>query len=642
MYIALVQNNPKMGALRENAERALESLDALAASPYPPDLVIFPAFALTGSPVDGLCFSDAFAIELLDVAHAFMGKASVPTLIGTLIPRPMEEIEGFASEPEALFCRNGTGGALGFVDIGDEWGPSRYAASVTTVIDGHTITVLLDDYPEPGDDFSNSDVVVMLLAKEYRGTNTMFTASDQLGYLRGFARANGVWVVAANLVGAQDGIVYDGASVILRPDGTVATAAEPFVEQTLTCNISLDGGSHGRGNPGGGSRGNPGGGSRSNPGGGSLGNPGGGSLGNPTGVAISGSNLKGGGFSGPTTFATPSTQREPAGEGDLLVKPLLPYEADWRALELCIHDYVHKNGFTDVVIGLSGGIDSAVTAALAVDALGSEHVHGVLMPGPYSSQGSIDDALVLAHNLGIETFTMPITEPLETFRELSRATLGQEGSALARQNIQARIRTIHLMHLSNTFGWLLLNTGNKSEAAMGYSTLYGDTAGALAPLGNVYKTDVYGLAHWRNGRGVVIPAAILEKAPSAELYDGQTDQDSLPPYDLLDRILRLHIEDGLGVDQILEYTRQESDDEGVTVELVEQVLDSVRAAEYKRRQEPLAPSLGYLDMVADRAWPLTNGFKDYHRDLQLDGGLTDYLGMIRSWKRPEGWDFLAN
>jgi NAD+ synthase (glutamine-hydrolysing) len=616
MYIAIVQSNPRMGALRENAERALEFLDTLAASPYPPDLVVFPAFALTGSPVDGLCFSDAFSVESLDVAHAFMEKASIPTIIGTLIPRPLEDIEGFISEPEALFCTNGAGGALGFVDIGNEWGPVRYASSITTVIDGHTISVLLDDYPEPEDDFSGSEVVIMLLAKEYRGTNTMFTASEQLGYLRSFARKDGVWVIVANLVGAQDGTVYDGASVVLRPDGTVATAAEPFIEQVVTCNISL-----GRSPAAAGVSG-------------ASGVRGASGMGRASGASAVSMTSAVSGVSG--------VGREAPGESDRLVKPLLPYEADWKALELCIHDYVGKNGFTDVVIGLSGGIDSAVTASLAVDALGAEHVHGVLMPGPHSSPGSVDDATAFAANLGIETLTLPITEPLEAFRKLSQEVLGQEGSFLARQNIQARIRTIHLMHLSNTFGWLLLNTGNKSEAAMGFSTLYGDTAGALAPLGNVYKTDVYGLAHWRNGKRVVIPPAIIEKAPSAELYDGQKDQDSLPPYDLLDRILRLHIEDGLGVDQILEYTRQEADDEGVTVELVERVLDTVRGAEYKRRQEPLAPSLGYLDMSADRGWPLTNGFKDHYRNLKPDTGLADYLGMIHSWKRPEGWGFLAN
>jgi NAD+ synthetase len=514
-----------------------------------------------------------------------MQRASLPTLIGTLIPRPLEEIMGFVSEPEVLFCREGSGGALGFVDTSNDWSSSHYASSITTVLDGHTVSVLLDDYPEPDDDFSDSELVVLMLAKDYHGTNTMFTASEQLGFLRQFARRNRVWVLVANLVGAQDGTVYDGASVVLRPDGSIAEAAEPFVEQVITCNLAV----------------------------------------------------------GSPAPSTPATGSLAAGiEDDHLIKPLLPYEADWRALELCIRDYVTKNGFTDVVIGLSGGIDSAVTATLAVDALGAEHVHGVLMPGPHSSPGSVADATALAESLGIKTLTMPITGPLEAFRALSQEVLEQEGSFLARQNIQARIRTINLMHLSNTFGWLLLNTGNKSEAAMGFSTLYGDTAGALAPLGNVYKTDVYGLALWRNERSAVIPSAILEKAPSAELYDGQTDQDTLPPYELLDRILRLHIEDGLGVDQILEFARQEPDGEKIEKELVERVLDTVRSAEYKRRQEPLAPPLGYLDMGTDRNWPITCGFKDHHRDLKPDIGLGDYLTMIRSWKRPEGWDFLAN
>ncbi|MDR0350361.1 MAG: NAD(+) synthase, partial [Coriobacteriales bacterium] len=310
---------------------------------------------------------------------------------------------------------------------------------------------------------------------------------------------------------------------------------------------------------------------------------------------------------------------------------------------LCVRDYVIKNGFTDVVLGLSGGIDSAVTATLACDALGAERVHGVLMPGPHSSQGSIDDAAELAENLGIETLTLPITEPLGAFYALFEDRLGQQGSFLARQNIQARIRTVYLMHLSNTFGWLLLNTGNKSEAAMGFSTLYGDTAGALAPLGNVYKTDVYGLARWRNERTRVIPEATLVKAPSAELYDGQTDQDSLPPYELLDRVLRLHIEEGFGIQRILEHLRHEPDVEGLSEGLVAKVLQGVQAAEYKRRQEPLAPSLGNVDMRDDRSWPLTNGFID-HGHSQPDSAfdLEAYLGMMNDWKRPEGWGFLAN
>jgi NAD+ synthase (glutamine-hydrolysing) len=593
MYIAIVQNNPTAGALRENMERALESLDALAASPYPPDLVVFPAYALTGAPLEGLCFSDAFAAESIDVAHAFIQKASLPALVGSFIPRPLDDEMGFVSEPEVLFSKEGSGGALGFVDFENDWSMTHYASSITTIIDGQTVSVLLDDFPEPADDFSDSDIVILLLAKEYRGTNSMFTASEQLSYLRELARENKIWVVAANLVGAQDTTVFDGASVVLKPDGTVAAAAEAFQEQILVCNISADA---------------------------------------PGLDALADGRLD---------SAVGGAQGQAVGD-EQIIKPLLPYEADWRAMKLCLRDYVVKNGFTDVVLGVSGGIDSAVCATLAVDALGCEHVHGVLMPGPHSSAGSVEDALALAANLGIETLTLPIDQPLEAFRTLSREVLGQEGSPLAQQNIQARIRTVSLMHLSNTFGWLLLNTGNKSEAAMGFSTLYGDTAGALAPLGNVYKTDVYGLAHWRNEQRPVIPVEILEKAPSAELYDGQKDCDTLPPYDLLDYILRLHIEDDYGVDQILEFASREPEGETLTSELVQQVLATVQQAEFKRRQEPLAPTLGYRAIGLDRNWPVTNGFADHYRNLKPNVQLSDYLGMIRSWRQPEGWDFLAN
>jgi NAD+ synthetase len=573
MYVAIVQNNPTVGALRANAAHVLESLDALAASAYPPDLVVLPSCALTGSPLDGLCYSEAFMAEALDVARLFMERAPLPTLVGTLLPAPLEE-GGFLVEPEVLFCNGGEGTTLGFIDPPGQWEPLRYTSSVTVSLDGQTVSVLLDGPPEPEDDFSASDVVIVMLAKEYQGTDTMFTASDQLGYLREVARRDDVWILAVNLVGAQDDVVYDGASVVLAPDGSVVEAAAPFAEQVLSFNIGPD--------------------------------------------------------------------RHPGNEERRLVRPLLPYDADWRALGLSVRDYVCKNGFTDVVIGLSGGIDSAVTAALACDALGAEHVHGVLMPGPCSSEGSVRDAAALAANLGIETLSLPITGPLEAFFALYQEVLGQEGSFLARQNIQARIRAVHLMQLSNTFGWLLLNTGNKSEAAMGFSTLYGDTAGAFAPLGNLYKTDVYGLAHWRNERSPVIPAEIMEKPPSAELYEGQKDQDSLPPYEVLDRILRLHIEDGLGVDQILEYTRQVPDGAALAEDLVVTVLDTVRRTEYKRRQEPLAPALGSLDMGVDRDWPITNGFTDHSRGLVPDGRPEDYLAMLRGWKRPEGWGFLAN
>ena len=593
MYIAVVQNNPRLGALKENAEKILESIDSLALSTYPPDLVIFPAYALTGTPAAGLQISDSFAAETLDAARLVIEKTSLPALIGTMIPRPIPDELSFMCEPEVLFCKDGKGGALGFVDLSNSWELDNYASSIITTIDGTNICILLDEYPDIDEDYSDTQAVVIMMAKEYEGTNTIFTASDQLSYLRDFASANHVWVVLANLVGAQDISVFDGASIVIKPDGSVACAAVPFEEGTITCNINL-----------------------------------------------SKSNSKSADQSDATGKQTLSNKAKYHDE--CLVRPLLPYEADWKALELFVRDYVHKNGFSDVVLGISGGLDSAVVATIACDALGAEHVHGILMPGPFSSKGSIDDSRALALNLGIQTLTIPIDAALEAFRRTTQEVIGQEGSFLAQQNIQNRIRMVYLMQLSNSFGWLLLCTGNKSEKAMGYSTLYGDTAGALAPLGNIYKTDVYGLANWRNEQSLVIPEVILTKPPSAELYEGQIDEDSLPPYALLDHILRLHIEEGLGVDQILEYATRSLEGEKLSSDLIEQVLDSVKLAEFKRRQAPPSPALGYVDMCQDRDWPITNGFRDHFRILPSRTHPKDFLRMMDSWQQPGGWDFLAN
>lgn len=274
----------------------------------------------------------------------------------------------------------------------------------------------------------------------------------------------------------------------------------------------------------------------------------------------------------------------------------------WLALCTATKDYLHKNGFTDVVLGLSGGIDSALIATIAADALDPGHVHAVLMPSEHSSEGSITDALALASNLGIDTITLPIDEPFKVTRETVARAAGHEVTGIARENMQARIRTVYLMTLSNMNGWMLLNTGNKSEAAMGFSTLYGDTAGAFAPLGNVYKTELYELARWRNTYGEVIPQAIFDKAPSAELYDDARDSDRLPPYEDLDDILQLYLEDGLTADEIVL--------EGYTPELVKTVLSAVARNEYKRRNEPMAPVFENIDLTEERDWPVTNRYHD--------------------------------
>lgn len=273
-----------------------------------------------------------------------------------------------------------------------------------------------------------------------------------------------------------------------------------------------------------------------------------------------------------------------------------------------LRSFVHKAGFSEVVIGLSGGIDSALVATMAVDAFGARNVHAVLLPGPYSSESSVNDALDLAQRQGIETRTISITEPFEAFSQVLHEACGEEGLAgLAAENTQARCRMVCLMALSNTYGWMLLNTGNKSEAYMGYSTLYGDTAGAFAPLGSLFKTDVFALSHWVNAQARAaekvepIPSAILMKPPSAELSPGQTDEASLGiNYEDLDIILKDYEASTVGVCLsaldpseneifVIEDLYQEALS-ALPTEEIKRVRARVEAMAFKRSYAPPCPS----------------------------------------------------
>jgi NAD+ synthase (glutamine-hydrolysing) len=269
-----------------------------------------------------------------------------------------------------------------------------------------------------------------------------------------------------------------------------------------------------------------------------------------------------------------------------------------RALVLALHDYVGKNGFREVVLGLSGGIDSALVAALAVDALGPEQVHCVSMPSRYSSESTRSDARRLAENLGCDFREIAIEEIVGAF---DAALGGLEG--LAAENLQARIRGTMLMALSNTHGWLVLATGNKSELSVGYSTLYGDLAGGFALIKDVYKTDVFRLVLHLNERAgrELIPASIIERAPSAELRDEQLDSDSLPPYPELDPVLEAYVE--------LDRSRDELVAEGFDPGVVDKALALIDRAEYKRRQAPPGVKLRPKAFGRDRRTPITNRWK---------------------------------
>jgi NAD+ synthetase len=274
----------------------------------------------------------------------------------------------------------------------------------------------------------------------------------------------------------------------------------------------------------------------------------------------------------------------------------------YSALVLGVRDYLGKNGFPGAIIGLSGGVDSALTLAIAVDALGADRVRAVMMPSQFTAQMSLDDATELARNLRVRYDVLPIKPAFDAFL----ATLAQEFRGLpwdtTEENLQARIRGTLLMALSNKYGSIVLTTGNKSETAVGYSTLYGDLAGGFAVIKDILKTLVYRLCRYRNSIAPVIPERILTRAPSAELKAGQTDQDSLPPYELLDAIIELYMEEGRAIADIVAASYDEA--------VVRKVVKMIRNSEYKRRQSPVGIRVTHRGFGRDWRYPITNRFRE--------------------------------
>jgi len=360
---------------------------------------------------------------------------------------------------------------------------------------------------------------------------------------RDAAAASGCPVVYANMVGGQDELVFDGASFGVGREGEIAFQFSRFTEATETVAVE-------------------------------------------TGAARG------------LDLAAGVKVPVPSGE-----------EADWRACCLGLRDYVEKNGFPGVVIGLSGGIDSAVTAAMAVDALGAGRVRCVMLPYRFTSKASVSDAAACANALGVRLETVPIEAPVAGFEAALSDLFKGRSRDVTEENLQARSRGVILMAISNKFGELLLTTGNKSEVSVGYATLYGDMNGGFNPIKDLFKTEVHRLANWRNRNtpaglrgppGEVIPQSIIEKAPSAELRENQTDQDTLPPYDELDAILTDLIEDERSLAEIVAAGHDSA--------TVAQVAKMVRIAEYKRRQAAPGVKISRRNFGRDRRYPITNRF----------------------------------
>jgi NAD+ synthase (glutamine-hydrolysing) len=358
-------------------------------------------------------------------------------------------------------------------------------------------------------------------------------------------------IAYVNLVGGQDELVFDGASFVCDADGDIGTRADAFVEQVLVVDVAP---------------------------------------GPERPVALGIAHL-----TGASTPAAPAPAAGPVRD--------LSHEAEvWEAVVLGTRDYVDKNGFSGVVLGLSGGVDSSLVAAIAVDAIGADKVHGVLMPSRYSSEHSVSDADLLADALGIDTRTIAIEDAFASMLGMLAPSFEGHEEDLTEENLQARIRAMVLMSLSNKFGWLVLTTSNKSESAVGYATLFGDTAGGFAPIKDVPKLLVYELARYRNrqeGRELV-PETVLTKAPSAELRPDQRDDQSLPPYEVLDPILEAYVEEDRSIGEIVAAGHDRA--------TVERVVRLVDRSEFKRRLTPPGPKLSTKAFGRDRRLPITNGF----------------------------------
>jgi NAD+ synthase (glutamine-hydrolysing) len=385
------------------------------------------------------------------------------------------------------------------------------------------------------------------------------------------ARDNLAYVVYCNLVGGQDELVFDGYSLVVDQDGELVARGAQFEEELIVCDIDPSTAQRVR-------------------------------LRDARHRAAARSRRA----DVPTIATVEAPARHDAHEvGGPRAKPLEPDAEVYAALCVGLRDYVDKNEFDRVLLGLSGGIDSALTACVAADALGSERVACAVMPSPYSSEETQRDARRLAENLGLEQFELPLEPLMKGYDEVLAESFDGTEPGLAEENIQARIRGNLLMALSNKFGWLVLTTGNKSEYSVGYTTLYGDMAGGFAVLKDVPKTWVYRLAHYRNARagGGLIPSSVLERPPSAELRHGQRDEDSLPPYDMLDQILEAYVEEDQGREQLIR--------RGLPEEVVDKVIGLVDRAEYKRRQAPPGIKVSPRAFGRDRRLPITNKFRDF-------------------------------
>jgi NAD+ synthase (glutamine-hydrolysing) len=539
LRLALAQYDFPVGAVAANAAKAGD-LIARARSGGA-TLVVCPELTLCGYPPEDLLLRQSYLAacdsELAALAVATNGVAA-------LVGHPHSEGEVFNA---ASLLRDGRVECTAHKQALPNYGvfdDKRYFrpghASVTGVIDGVSVGLLICEdvwQPEPAAQAAaaGAELLVVINASPWDERKQ----TEREAVLQARARETGCAIAYLNLVGGQDEVVYDGGSLLVNGDGSIAARAPAFVDALLWAEFD-------------------------------------------------------------PAARTLSAEDWPVAADASLEATL------YAALVRGTRDYIDKNGFGGVLLGLSGGIDSALTLALAVDALGAQRVTAVMMPTRYTSQLSLDGARAQAEQLGVDYHVIDIEPTYQSFIAALTPAFAGKGADTTEENLQSRIRGAMLMALSNKHGRLLLATGNKSEMAVGYATLYGDMCGAYAPLKDVYKTVVYRLSRWRNaqaaraGEAERIPPAVIERPPSAELRDNQTDQDSLPPYDELDAILERFIE--------REQSQAEIVAQGFHADVVRRVVRLVLLNEFKRRQSAPGPRVTTRAFGRERRYPITSGW----------------------------------
>jgi NAD+ synthase (glutamine-hydrolysing) len=571
--IGLAQVNPTVGDLKGNASLVRRSIREAKGKGV--QLLAFPELVLCGYPPEDLLLKPSFLRdcerELKSLARAASGIA---VIVGC--PERPKRKGGGLYNTACLLYRGNVAARYRKINLPNYgvFDEKRYftSGSSATVLDfsgtkmGLNICedIWVDDGPIGCQAASGgAGIIVNISASPYHRRK----GPEREKLMQRRARENSVYLCYINLLGGQDELLFDGSSVICSPRGETIARAATFSEELIIADVPVR---------------------------------------NRFRTAVNPSSC---GTYAVETVVLPALRKRKDVPLPRRKKPDHPgpVEEIYDALVMGTRDYIEKNGFEGVVLGLSGGIDSALTAAIAVDAIGPDRVRAVTMPSGFTSSGTLADAYILAENLGIEIFEYPISEIFDSYRDLLDPVVPKGRIGITEENIQARIRGNLLMALSNRYGWLVLATGNKSEIAVGYCTLYGDMVGGFAVLKDVPKTTVYALSRWRNREAgdALIPVSTIRRKPSAELKPGQSDQDSLPPYPVLDKIIELYVEGDLSAREIIA--------EGIDGATVRRVIRMIDMNEYKRRQGPPGIKITPKAFGRDRRRPITNRYRPESR-----------------------------